>query len=287
MTIQLSGYTALLENAVYAKEVGNVKDDNSQIAGIQGVVLLGTFTEPTEDQVVEHLRETAQNTSSFGHLVLPTGVDYMAGKSLLEIAIMKLPEQIRQHLRTAEKDCMTFVRRHTLAEKASPEDAPRYLQTRYGFIPAKFLEQDETTWKKDGSIWFNAVLSHELLRKNGLGERWSMNLLLSDEGLPNRPELEILLKHGTHGSRTLDINRTRYNIESVREVVDALYRAFPTPEQLSQLRDTSAGALEEMSMQPVMALHQLVKEQKANEQAQRLFLANGSPGSPASKKRSN
>lgn len=266
--IQIAGYETLLEDTVYAKKIGEARDEKSgRVIAINGILLPRTFTEPTEDQVVKHLQETAQGVQSLSSLFLPKKVDYTVGKSTLEVAIMKLPIEIQQQLRTADKDYMTFVRNHTPAENKSPEDSLHYLQVRYGLLPATVLEQNETEWRKAGQDWFDQAFSHEPFRMARLGEKWKLELLLSYVGsnveLPNRSELEILLKHRTHGSRTLDINRTRYDVEAVRKVIDLLYQALPTPAQFSQLRDVSFEVLEEQSMHPVAALHRLAMRNAA------------------------
>ena len=71
----------------------------------------------------------------------------------------------------------------------------------------------------------------------------------------------MLLKHGTHGSRTLDISRADYNVEDARRVVDFVYGNFPDRTSIDLLPDVSDAILDGASMDPVMALHQMIKAQ--------------------------
>lgn len=104
---------------------------------------------------------------------------------------------------------------------------------------------------------YNAIFN-EKITGAGLGYRWHMHISYGEQ-LPDREEINVLLKHRTHGSRTLDISRVNYNPDEVKSVLDFLYGNFNGSAEIELLPDISADALESASTDPVVALHEYVK----------------------------
>ncbi len=226
MTIQSPGYKPIFDNAVYVKDK-EITEDGQQML-LKCLILPKKYTAATEDQVVEYLRQKAGELAG-ASLALPDGC--VSHKSLLEKVIQDLPEEIKTDLRTGDEPCIKFVRRHTPAPVLEDGESPdQYLHIRYGLLPAELITENQEGGAITDAGWYDTALSHDSLREMGLGERWHMEIWLYNGALPEKAEMDTLLKHGTYGSKTLDISRIHYNPEEVREVIEAIYTGLSKPE---------------------------------------------------------
>lgn len=268
MAIQLPGYEEIFANEVYGRNVGFTpeREGNGKQDVLREVILLNRYTEASEDQVVEYLRQKTEEVESTAALILPSGVE-SEGKNILESALIALPPTARRHIRTGFDDCIRFVRQNTPAPYIEEGELPdKFIYVGYGLIPLETIKANEERGNVEKAGWYRAALSHEPLIRAGMGERWNMKLLLTqNDELPNRAELDILLKHGAHESRTLSINRTNYPIEQVRNVANAIYEGLFPPQEIANLRDASKERLERLTLQPVIALHKLAREEVIEE----------------------
>jgi len=272
MAIELPGYNQIIANAVYAKHItteGSSPEGNGQSHKvlIKAVLLPRRFTEATEDQVVEYFLEKIREVGGAASLILPNGQRPAEGKTELEVAIMALPDPMRRQIVSEEKDILGFVRLNTPAPAIKDGQSPnQYLFVKYGLIPESIISESERHGSMKDPRWYNTAFDDEKLRRQGLGQRWQMKVLLSNGNLPERADIDVLLKHGTHSSKTLDISRMNYDPKEVCEVTDAVYAGLSTPEQREELADVSEMVLEELTMQPALALHNYLQEQRASQQ---------------------
>ncbi len=265
--IKVTEYELLFDGQkpVYRRLVEFGGDGSSLM--VAQVVLPKRYAEATEDQVVEYLQTKAKDLAPAAKLFLPGASSVVPGKSLLEQLIMNLPDEIIRAIVRGDEDYMKFVRSHTMAPAIEEgESPPSYVYVRYGMVPAHVIADNEKTADgKPGPAkepeWYDAVLSHSKLRENGFGELWNVRLLLNNGVLPDRAEMEILLKHGTYSSRTFDVSRVHYNENEMRTILDLAYDILPNASQIAELPDISEARLEELTMQPVIKLHEQVKGQ--------------------------
>lgn len=249
-------YAPIFDKAVYVID-SEAESDAGKVT-VKSLVLPKRYVEPTEDGVVAYLQQKATSLDAAASLVIPDSVR-RGGKNLLEEMIMTLPNEVRGHLKSGYKNCMEFVRNHTLAPAVQVGD--QYIFVRFGMLTEELHRANKEAGQIIGAAWYDAALSDKELRDHGLGERWNMKILLADGKLPDRNEMNILLKHGVHGSATLEISRVKYPHDQVREVIDFVYDNFSTTEYIAQLPDISDVILDEHALRPVLALIEYSKEQ--------------------------
>jgi len=255
-----SSYKSVLDNTVYAKcKIAIINDDKKVV--LSCIILPKRYILPTEDQVIEYLQQKVKyvEDSIAWHLL---GGSHVSEKTSLERAIIDLPIQLRKDLGRGEEECMKFVRSHTPAPALSDEEPSlQYMYIKYGLIPNEIIIKKRRDI--NNSHWYESALSQEILRENGLGERWIMRILLDEGSLPERSEIDTLLNHGTSRSQTLYISQDYYSTREVEEVMDFVYEYLPLPEQITLLPDITDNIREELALKPVIALHELVEKMEA------------------------
>lgn len=257
---KMQGYYPLVENEVYANEFSLTSETGKEVP-IMRLILPRRYRESSENDVIDYLQKVAEKVEPFALLHLPGGSDNQVGKSLLEKAVIALPDVVRRHIRTGDENCIEFIRGHTMARSLEDGETPReYLFVRYGLVPINVIDNNREAGNIKDASWYETALLNDELREMGLGEKFNVRILLQDYTLPAREEMEMLLRHGVHGSRTLEVSRTSYPLDRMNEVMDFLYHNFSTPEKIDRLNDISTKVLEELAFQPVMALHKKVKE---------------------------
>ncbi len=260
MVITLSMYDTVFENAVYTQDFMLMVQENPLLT--KRVIILRRYTEPTEDQVVAYLQKKVEALDGKGRLVLLDGSRLSEKGSALEAVLVALPDNVRNDIRTGNEDCITFIRDHTRAPKLK-EGMPQrmYMHVKYGLLPSTLVEKNKEAGALEDAGWYDAALSHEGLQKAGFGEQFALKLAY-DHRLPPQEEINVLLKHGTRISRTLEVSKT-YSPREAQEVVNALYGDLSNSEGIALLRDVSHDILEEHSLAPLLALYQNVQEAMA------------------------
>ncbi len=257
MAIELQGYQTVFENAVYSRD-GTVPDQEGKQHPIKYLILPKRFTDPSEDDVVANLRIKAEEIGFMADLTLPASVK--KGETPLEQLITSLPSGVVADLRHGDSEIEKFIRNHTPAQRYEDGKKPQYVHISYGVLTKELIEAQQSQGFIKDSEWYVAALLHPEIQKMNLGQKWNLKLLLENGRLPERTDIDILLRHGVHGSRTLDINRTKYNVEEIKEVIDALCTTFSTPEQILQLPDVTSKVINELSIAALIQLHERIKE---------------------------
>jgi hypothetical protein len=107
---------------------------------------------------------------------------------------------------------------------------------------------------KDPS-WYDTALSDPRILMMGFGTQYEIRLLYRDT-LPDKTDVDLMLKHGVHGSRTLNITSTGYSPETARGIMDAIYAGLAEPSAIESLPDIYDDVLKSYSFRPIAALHE-------------------------------
>ncbi len=253
-------YTAVFDNAVYSRTLSSAGQNGGM--PLQEILLPRRYREPTGDGVVHYLQEKTGKMLSVPVVALPDGRYVVAGaESELELAVARLPPSVKRDIIEGSPDCIEFIKRHTSARSLAEGETPLgYMETVLGILPERLIFQHQSEGKIDGRGWYEAALLNEKIREAGMGYMWRMRIRY-DDYLPERNDVDVLLRNETHGSRTLDISLANYNVEAARRVVDFAYDRFPDRASIDLLTDISGDILDSASIDPVMALHQAIQAQ--------------------------
>jgi hypothetical protein len=171
-------------------------------------------------------------------------------KSTLDQMLSQLPEKILLDIRKGELDLLYSIKYH-LSAKGVLDRPTSYLNVEYGIIPTQTLYDE----KKKSRV--PELYEHILLRAAQINpaaaETFSFNLLLENSSLPNREELDVLLKHGTTFSKSLLVDRN-YELSKITPVIDFIYENFSKTAQRKHLSDMSDEVLAIYAALPIVAL---------------------------------
>lgn len=277
--VEIAGYRTIFPNEVYSQEAKVAVNTTRglELKPVDEIILLTRFNEPTEDGVIRYLQQKADSVSGAASLTLAPNA--LSDRSSLEKLLIALPNRVIMDLNRSDTALLEFIRRNTpVPKKDDDEPTKQYIHLVYGQIPTEIVEGNRNAGNITEAGWYKAVLDHEDLRKAGFGKQWSLKLLLDEERFPDYGEIKVLIKHGTHGSETLDISRASYPKNEVEMVLDALYQSITAFEQIRELRDVSSEALEEASIPPIIKLHQLLEMQtKIQQESSPIILPRGNP----------
>jgi hypothetical protein len=262
MKIELPDYKTVFENQVYARDFETQTHEGA--ITLRGIVLLKRYTEATENQVVEYLRKKAAQLEGAASLILPEGT-VRKDKSGLEKVIVALPDKIIRDIKSGDEECIRFLRGHTSAPNV--EHPGQYLHIKYGILPADMVQVNQERGTIQEAAWYNAALEHDELKENKLGKMWTVQLLLPEGNLPEKADIDVMLRHRVHGSKTLEISRVRYDAKHVKGVIDAIYSGLNTTEKISQLEDVSEETLEQLAAQPIIEFHKMIMAAMAAQKA--------------------
>src|SRR3989338_3477302 len=101
MTLQLTEYEPWIENQVFGRR------ENSGENPVMRFVLVDTYRQPTEDEVVTYLQSKAREIGN-SQILTPSGSVVTSGSSLEQL-IGNLPSRTLQDLRIGEDKCLKFV----------------------------------------------------------------------------------------------------------------------------------------------------------------------------------
>ncbi len=248
MTIHLAGYRTVFPNIVYTRKENHALPAGAEFQGTR-VLLFHRYTEATGDEVILYLQAKERE--------LPVEVPSTAvlqTLSYVERAILGLPAEERENLRSGNPELMAFLKKNTFAKALGVGETPtQYLSLFKGLIPTEMIELNERLGNIHDSGWYKKALQHDDLKQAGMGEQWQMRVVYTSEGLPPRSDIDFLMKHGAYRSRTIWIS-SNLRPSVYHDIVDTLYAGFPTPDEIALLEDTSARVLENEATQPIKAL---------------------------------
>ncbi len=276
MESQLGSYVADFQNEVYSRELPPKDGITSR-----QIMIFERFVEATEDEVVRYLQAKARDLSTAASLVLPGRHAEDNGRSMLEKAVMALPQKVISSIEMGNKELIRFIRSNTSARAVVPgEDLRVYVQARFGILPYKLIDNNRSAGVIDNPDWYGAAFMDDEIQKAGYGEKGKVLVLLYSGLLPKKEEIDLLLSHRVITSRTLKVGFLGpYSEYLLKEVVDTMYCGLTTADEVTSLRDTTTRVLEVKSMEAILSLHQLLKEkmEEAERGSQNLIAVAGRP----------
>ena len=256
--IQLNGYEPTISNKVYTKNASLIIPNKGDLR-LKAVILPQTFIQPTNEQVVDLIKEKARycinNWRSMEVLLEHNQLDD------LERAVCKFTYGTLEKIASADEKTIMGIKAHSIAQSPKKlENRNRVLFLRYGFIPA---EQMERAGNVDKNWYVDALLQEELL-DNDLGERVFIDILMYNDDLPPKTEIKMLVKHRTYHSETLDIHPFDYDAQEVGFMLDAIYPGLSGKDNVAKLDDISQQVLHEEALGTVNEIIDTVEQDAEN-----------------------
>ena len=242
MSIELSGYETLVNNAVYGRGI-TTKD----LGPCRRILILRRFTEPTEDCVVDYLQRKATdlaNTHASGIGREELSRFYQG----LELEILCLPREVREGLANGEPEFVEIVRKSTPACRRGKKEVAKFVDLLAGLLPDAYKPS-----RRDAEEWYTALFDKKM-REKGFGRKWRLVMPHKNGSLPYFDELDNMLRHRVSRSDMHRVVPDKYPRDEVREVASLLYRALSDPRYIENISDVSDEGLEESSMPSVRAL---------------------------------
>lgn len=274
MTLSLPEYRTVFDNMVYTRDDNNILIVGEKTSGLTHIVMPSRYTVASEEKVINLLAATAGEVEGAASLIVLNPVQTVERKSPLETLIIKLPQEVRMHLRTKNEDLVKFLRQNTPAlPMPNVGELPTYVSASYGIVSTEFIARNQANI--DGVGWYSTILVHPQIQEAGHGEQWKLNLQLKDGQLHSKQDIDVLIRNGSSVADTFNVSRRRYDKQKVQEVVDALYNGLSSSNAVADLPDKSSEVLTEAALPALIALHENVRAM----QSQQVGGRNGSNGS--------
>lgn len=277
-------YYPVERNQVYASDF--LECSEGEAIPLRKLIILRRFNEPSEQDIVDYLVKKAGELSKSVLISLPGGGVNLRGKSPLEKAVLTLPDNIIEDIKNSKENCIGFIRSHTKALPSQDESRDHYVALRYGVLPAQIIERNREAGNISSPKWYDIALLDDDMRRTKvgeylMGERFKIKILIEQGLLPSWEDIDFLLRHNVDGSRTLDVNRKRYDENAAREALGFLYENFGSVEGIQRINDFSQEVIEEGALEPLLALHSMVEKmamESALERASSQRRSGGVPG---------
>lgn len=258
------GYQLLMgKRAVYGRDdsievhIEGSEEPAKDFMSVRSLILPARYTEPNEDDVVDYLRQRAAKLTG---LKLPAGFK-LEGENKIDQLLRKLPDKLQDSIKNGNPNWIRFIRAETPApQKEEGRPNPKYLFVRYGILPVDIIENNQEKGNIESAEWYSAAFADYKLQRTGFGPKLTIKLLLEGDVLPQREDIDFLLKHRTHGSQTMEIDRECYDVEMASEVIDFVYAEFHTSQEIVEVEDISGKVLEQHAIIPIMAIHKSLTE---------------------------
>jgi len=255
-------YKSVYENAVYSRS-------STTNPEVEKILLLRRFTEATQDEIINYLQKEAKKYQNVRLLDNPA---ILKGKNSLEALIIALPNRMKDGI--VEEN---FEFRECL-EKAyfSPTGIPKtksndlFLNVLYGEIPSKVINNNRNLGKIINSSWYTAAFKNEELLQGRHGMKFFMNLKLQNKNLPDKKEMDTLLKYGVHMSDVINI-KGDYSAEDVKEIISFLYNNFSSDGKILSLKDVSEEYIHEAALAPITTIHKILQKSISSLEVVSLF----------------
>lgn len=235
-----------------AKE-NNGKNTESQeesktdaVEAMAAVLLLTKFIEPNESMVVEYLDLAIKDFAPKRKFVEQAVIGWNS-LTHLERALYLSETKTLSGFLARERGVMGGIGDLLVGDTLNPNDDPALcMLVQYGFFPYSMMRYEPKRSGKDVMAWYLNNMHGQYLAEKGFGALWVMQVLIEDNFLPPRNEVELLLEHQTMKSRTLNI--PKYPLINVDEALDIIYSKYPGAASMSSLGDSSGLVLKERAL---------------------------------------
>jgi hypothetical protein len=248
--MELPGYRTVFNGAVYSK--GRTEERVGAVImarNLMDVLVMKRFKWPSEDEVVQYLTQRAEEAEAFFELSSQGCMLNGCGTPIDEI-MYSLNPTTRRNMAAGHDGITDLIRRLVRSRSYSHADN-RYVELVLGSLPTEYVESCTQAGLVKTRSWYENVLNDRILRGMGLGKKWKAQVR-HNGSLPDRDEVDTLLRHETSSSSTLQVKSFPYPREEVGEALAALYQGLATG-SLDEIPDISGKQLERMA-QKVMRL---------------------------------
>jgi hypothetical protein len=264
MALQIRGYVEIFPDKVYesaeAEEIEMVEQGKSLgKIGITKALIIGRYREPTERDVVSYIFEKAESMQAAAASVSTMTDADLDDYSLLEQSLLRIAAaspDIWNHLSTKNPDMAGYLAQNTVAMRSQDhQQAPEFFKIKYGLLPRDVLQENREDGNIDNPAWYYLAFNPAQYKDvRGLGEHFEIKIIVEDDRIIPKDEMDVLLKHGMHQGDGFYVSRTPFPRAAV-PVIEAVYRSMPdekVPFEAEQ--NLYEAAREHYSLQPVNSL---------------------------------
>lgn len=277
MAIQLEGYNTVFANAVYARKEDEflALPTNQKILAVRHIVVINRGTEPDKESVLDYLQQKAAESKK--SVIILSGVA-KEGETLTEALVRKVrnnaPHFIDDIARGNE-DLLGIFAEHITAPSRKEETTPKNsVRVKYGTLFVEELSLNYSRGVIKDPKWYEAALSHPVMKTRGLGERWFIRISLENDNMPKyRNDLDTLINHGVKKSDALDIIRYAPTTpEELKRFLTTIYTGLTTAEQIRELNDETPELLDKEAAKSFTEVIEQLQKNQAEMIAQAIAL---------------
>ena len=240
-TITLPGFETVCPNQVYA-QASEHQPPKGHGYRLIDFLLLSRFTLPTEQEVTDRIESVARKMMKHAEIaeMKPVSEEFLRNRTPLEIALMDLPVEVLRNMSKGDiaLDCCW----------SEFDTRMHYLSASMGTIDSETLKKNGKDRYINGPEWYHTAFKKQELIDAGIGEKYTIDILLTDGALPAKNEIEMLLRHRVSASETLMISTDMYPVEEARGIITALYAALPGSERLLFVPDRTEQEIDKYAL---------------------------------------
>ncbi len=236
MALEIPGYVEIFPDKVYeSAEPDSIQMiDAGKIIGkvdITKALILGRYIEPTEDDVVSYIFEKAGSLQAAAASVDGMTDDDLDDYSVLEQGLLRIAASSPDawnHLSSKNPNMAAYLAQNTSA--LTPHDgkkAPEFFKIKYGMLPANLLQENRDQGNIDNPAWYYMAFNPGQYKDvRGLGEHFEMKIIVNDDKIIPKDEMDVLLKYGMHQGDGFYVSRTPFP-RTAAPVIEAVYESMP------------------------------------------------------------
>jgi len=239
MSVEISGFEEFIANEVYVAEdyLGGYWEKHRTNA----VLLPKRYRLPDEDRIFGFIRQKAENLGNVRKLSQVRDKNQGRAFDTVERVLLEIPYEMMYSLLNGGEEFRDALGWDLYLPKSGSMEK---MDLTFGVLPKRINYQMFT----DAAQFHNMLLDDELYKK-GMGELWTLSILLTPKGaLPSQADVETLLRHRTVESETLWIDDPGYDISELINIIRQVYRAFNLKEKIRKIPDASDYMLEEIAI---------------------------------------
>ena len=249
MTIELPGYRAVVPNNVYSRDAKIAITDSESI-NINEIIIPRRFIQPCKKDVLNFIVNSAKKTRSEWQRFIKAR-DFSMLKGIEEI-FARFSEQTISGMAEESELVMRELEGHMYVPQ---EENGKYLFLTYGIIPVQVVEHAQDNGEVFDESWYISNFADKNLLYHSLGERFRLTLLLKDNVLPPKSEMDILVKNKSSVSDILNVSIMHYSPTEVGNIINAIYSGIDSPEKVEELEDLSQVMVEKQAITTLVSLY--------------------------------
>jgi len=228
--ITLPGYENLIANEVYKKILPDNKAE---------LLLLSRYTDLNDPALHEYIKKCTK------------GIKIPGTINQLEASLVGLPENIKERLLLDD-----------LWQVVETKDR-NYIDIMRGFLPSNTLD---CSAKKNFDFYAGLLSNYTAIDPDSTNQ-FNASLLLKNSVLPDKREMDILIKHKTFRSETFNIvGHTKFP-EDMQTLIDVVYGALKSPVHISGLKDLTDRVTLSLAVMHLQHAFDIINQERFDSQA--------------------